>query len=547
MFLKPTPPPYDPLDWAKRPFPDKSRMVCNAWAMQGYGTPIAIYFVYVLKILLYVAGWIFFCRFTPGMGSVSGLGSWWLQPEAFQKAILWSLLFEIVGLGCGSGPLTGRYLPPLGGALYFLRPGTTKLALFPRAPIIGGTRRTWLDVLAYAGTLALLIVALTSPHVSKPILGAIAIAVAFLGVLDKTLFLCARGEHYWTTILVIVLSTQSFIPAAKGVHAALWFWAGVSKLNHHFPSVVGVMTSNNPFLRVPSIRRLMYRHYPDDLSPSRIATYMGHAGTLLELGVPVLLLVGRGGPVTLVGLCLMLALHGFITSNVPMGVPLEWNVMMVYGGFFLFWKHAGVSLLSMNAPAFAALLSMCVAVPLLGNFFPAKVPFLMAMRYYAGNWAYSIWLFRHGSEAKLDAIKKSSPWIYDQLDRLYDRSTSVGIFGKVMAFRLMHLHGRLLPELVPKAVAKLDEYEWLDGEVVAGLLLGWNFGDGHLHDERLLRIVQERCSFDEGELRCIMVEAQPLFGSTLQYRILDAKTGLMEQGHARVRDLRQLQPWGRGT
>jgi hypothetical protein len=36
-LLYPVPPPYDPLDWVKRPFPERARMVCQAWALQGYG------------------------------------------------------------------------------------------------------------------------------------------------------------------------------------------------------------------------------------------------------------------------------------------------------------------------------------------------------------------------------------------------------------------------------------------------------------------------------------------------------------------------------
>jgi hypothetical protein len=542
VFIKPIPPPYDPLEWAKRPFPEKSRMVCHAWAMQGYGTPLAVYLVYALKIGLYVAGWLFFCRFTPGMGGLSDIGAWWLRPEAFQKAILWSMLFEILGLGCGSGPLTGRYVPPLGGFLYFLRPGTTKLPAFPGVPVVGSSRRSLLDVLVYAAHAGLVIFALTSAQPSREVWIGIALLLLFLGVLDKTLFLCARGEHYWTTIAVFALSA-SFIPGAKAVHAALWFWAGVSKLNHHFPGVVGVMTSNNPFIRVKAVRKAMYRNYPDDMSPSGLATYMGHAGTLLELGVPLVLLFGDGGTWTLVGLLMMLALHGFITSNIPMGVPLEWNVMMVYGGFFLFWKHADVSVLSMSAPVAIVVVTMCVLVPLLGNLFPARVPFLLAMRYYAGNWAYSIWLFQHGSEKRLEKLTKSSGWIYDQLGRVYDRSACVGIVGKVMAFRLMHLHGRLLQKLIPKAVDDPSRYEWLDGEIVAGIVLGWNFGDGHLHKEELLHSVQEQCGFEAGELRCVMVEAQPLFGSTLDWRIHDAKAGLIERGTARIDELRKLQPW----
>src|SRR5439155_23212401 len=159
----PVAPPYDPLEWASKPFAEKSRLVCRAWAMQGYGTPLFVYAFYLVKVLAYVAGWWLFCGFTPGMGELRNLSTWWLSPVAFQKAILWSMLFEILGLGCGSGPLTGRYYPPFGGFLYFLRPGTTKLAVWPRLPLVGGIRRSWFDVLLYAAVLGVLVATLVAP------------------------------------------------------------------------------------------------------------------------------------------------------------------------------------------------------------------------------------------------------------------------------------------------------------------------------------------------------------------------------------------------
>jgi hypothetical protein len=186
---------------------------------------------------------------------------------------------------------------------------------------------------------------------------------------------------------------------------------------------------------------------------------------------------------------------------------------------------------------------MLVVLPLAGNLVPARFSFLLAMRYYAGNWAYSIWLFRGESYRKLERLIKSSAWVHDQLERLYDRAAAVGLFGKVMGFRLMHLHGRALSILVPKAVRRLEDYEWVDGEVVAGIALGWNFGEGHLHQEQLLSAIQERCDFEEDELRCIFVEAQPMGRATLAYRIVDAKTGMVEAGELPVAELRSRQPW----
>lgn len=543
-LLDPTPPPYDPLEWIRKPLPERGRMVCESWALQGYGTPSYVYAVYALKLALYVWAWIFFCGRSSALGDLSEIAAWWLHPVAFTKAILWSTAFELLGLGCGSGPLTGRYLPPVGGFLYFLRPGTTKRPMFERAPLLGGHRRTWLDVALYAATIALLLRALMAEAPGVEHLAPIVVALVVLGLADRTLFLAARGEHYWTTMVCMVFA-GNWIAGAKAVQLALWFWAGVSKLNAHFPTVVAVMTSNSPVLRFAWLRRRMYRRFPDDLRPSRLATVMAHAGASLEFGVPLVLLFATGGTPLVVGIVLMLMLHGYITSNVPMGVPIEWNFMVVYGGFALFWAHPEVTILDLGSiPVGLFLLVALVAIPLVGNLWPHTVSFLLAMRYYAGNWAYSIWLFRGEGFRKLDRLTKSSPWIYDQLERVYDHRTSVGLVGKVLGFRMMHLHGRALSLLLPRAVDRYEDYEHVDGEIAAGLVLGWNFGDGHLHDEALVRAVQAQCGFEPGELRCVMVEAQPLFGATQRWRIVDAATGRVDAGVLRVDELRQMQPWG---
>ena len=122
---------------------------------------------------------------------------------------------------------------------------------------------------------------------------------------------------------------------------------------------------------------------------------MAHIGTGFEFAVPIVLVSGSGGTVTTVGLVLMLVLHVYITSHVPMGVPIEWNFMVVYAAFFLFGENAAVSLLDVGSvPLAVVLVISCIAIPLLGNFKPRLVSFLLAMRYYAGNWPYGVWLFR---------------------------------------------------------------------------------------------------------------------------------------------------------
>ena len=112
---------------------------------------------------------------------------------------------------------------------------------------------------------------------------------------------------------------------------------------------------------------------------------------------------------------------------------------------------------------------------------------------------------------------------------------------------LQDKQGRVLLETIPRALPDVDDYEWVEGEIVAGLALGWNFGDGHLNGMQLLEAIQEQCGFEEGELRVIMVESQPLFGSTMAWKIVDAASGVLEEGETRIADMREMQPWPTGA
>jgi hypothetical protein len=541
-FMTPLVPEYDPIEWAQKPFAERARLACESYAVQGWGSPSSVYLFYGFKILLYVAGWWLFCSFSPGPHGLGAIDKWAFTPVAFEKAVLWSMMFEGLGLGCGSGPLTARYVPPFTAFLHFLRPGTTKRPMFADLPVLGGYRRTWLDAVLYAAAQALLLSALFSSTVPKGLLIAIVAIYVVLALADKTIFLSARGEHYWTAVTLFALATN-FIPAAKALWIGLWFWAGFSKLNHHFTSVVCVMNSNAPATSfVPSLRKRFYRHFPDDLRPSAFAN-IAHGGIALEFGIPIIMLIAHGGTLTKVGLVMMVFLHLFISSQVPAGVPLEWNVMMVYGGFFLFSKHAHVSIFSMTPASGVFLAVMVIVVPLLGNLFPSRISFLMAMRYYAGNWPFSIWLFRGESYRKLDQVKKAAGWVPDQLTKFYDVPTAVAVASRTVGWRLMHLQGRALSDLIPRAVDRFEDYTWVDGELVCGLVLGYNFGDGHLHDEEFLAAVQDQCGFEEGELRVIMIEAQPVGRRTCHYRIHDARTGKLADGLLDIEELRKRQAW----
>jgi len=545
-------PPYEPARLLSAPFPERVRLVCRTWASQVNPTLRVVMAMYWAKyLLLYVGGWAFFVSFSAGYPGFTAPGGWAFTEVAFQKALLWSIFYELAGFGCGMGPMNARFNPPLGGFLHFLRPGTTKLPLFPGLPVVGGIQRTWLDVGLYAANQLLLLRALLAPEVTPALLWPSLVLIPLLGISDKTLFLAARAEHYWVALvcLTVAYAGALWLSACKLVWCAIWFWAATSKLNHHFPSVIMVMMNNGPFF--PKwLKKRLFVSYPDDLRPSRLAAQMAHGGTFTEYMIPVVLLLSSGSPtVTALMLFVMCGFHGFIALNNPSGMPIEWNILMIYGGIFLFGFHPEASVLAVGSLPLLALFLFVwlLLVPLVGNFVPSRVSFLLAMRYYAGNWAYNIWLVRKGSAAKFKKLVKAAGTFREQLEKMVPHPTGVDVAVTLaMAHRFMHFEGRPLLEALPRAVDDIDAYDWMEGEVLGGMVLGWNFGDGHLNGRQLLEAVQAQCGFEPGEVRVVMVESQPLFGRSMRWQIVDAASGLVEQGETELAPMRGVQPWPTG-
>jgi hypothetical protein len=566
-FMSPELPDVDFKTWPTLPRATRLQVVTRHWAEHGFGTPYAVYLLYLIKIALYVAAPAAIISLTPGLGGLSHIADWWTQPIVYQKVIIFTLLFEVLGLGCGSGPLTGRFMPPIGGILYWLRPNTIRLPAWPdKVPFTRGDSRSVIDVALYAVVLAGAVWALLSPGSpgqggpGLPGIGGVGlvnpvlvvptiVALALLGLRDKTIFLAARGEHYWLKLFVFFFPFSDQVAAFKIIMLCLWWGAAISKLNHHFPYVVSVMTSNNALLRsrlFNPIKHLLYRDHVNDLRPTLLPKLMAHVGgTTAELIVPtVLVFVAGDQPWRWFLIGFMVIFHLNILSNLPMGVPLEWNVFFIFSLFYLFGHYGAIRATDLRSPLLLALVIAVVAIVIAGNLFPEKISFLPAMRYYAGNWATSLWCFRAGAEDKIEAdIVKSSALVVNQLAKLYDADIAEVMSDKVAAFRAMHTHGRALNGLLPRAIDNEADYKVREGEVVAGPLVGWNFGEGHLHNEQLLEAVQRRCNFADGDVRVIILEGQPIHVQKQWYRIVDAKSGLIEAGYVTVEDMLSRQPW----
>jgi hypothetical protein len=554
-LLDPAPPPFEVAEWRRLPHLQRIKPLAQDWALNGFGTPIAVYFLYVFKVLAYAG---------IGFLAIEATSGWphWTEPIVFEKAVVWTMLWEVLGLGAGSLPLTLRFSPMVGGFLYWLRPGTTRLPPWPeRVPGTPGTTRTWLDVSLYGALLAALVFLLLSGGVDgsapwasgeaarlSPVAVAVMLAIlALLGLRDKVPFLAARAEIYGNLSLIFLFPLTNLVIAAQLVFFCIWWGAASSKLNRHFPFVVTVMISNTPWNRSRAMKRRLYRRHPEDLLPSRLGAAAAHLGTVIEFTLPLVLVLTSGGIVQTLAIAGMVIFHAHIFSTFPLAVPLEWNVFMIFGLLVLFGHYGGVPFSTLDDPLLLVVLALtCVGLPVLGNLRPDLVSFLPSMRYYAGNWATSQWLFRRdtGAEAKLDRdLVKAAPTVGVQLEKFYEPELIDVLLYKGLAFRSMHSHGRALNALTGRAVEDIEDYDVREGELVAGVVLGYNFGDGHFHDQRLLAAVQERCHFAPGEVRVVTLESQPAQVQRQRYRIWDAAEGLIEEGYVDVAEMAKQQPW----
>jgi hypothetical protein len=565
-FLKQDTPQINFQEWSKGTRAEKIIPMARHWAEVGFGTPVVLHLFYVVKIGLYIlAAWLLALT-TEGLGGLAGftnVAHWYAEPIVFEKVVLYTMLFEVVGLGCGFGPLNNRFFPPMGSILYWLRPGTIRLPPWPnRIPLTKGDERTAVDALLYGALLVLLVIAIFSDGTGPlPALGtavgvlpawqiwAVLGVLAVLGLRDKVIFLAARGEVYasFTVAFLFAGYGVDMILGAKLMCLVIWLGAATSKLNKHFPFVISTMMSNNPVFRPRFIKRAFFEHFPDDLRPGRPSRWLAHFSTAIEGLVPLVLFFSHGGWPTAIAAFVMLCFHFGILSSIPMGVPLEWNVFMMFSVLALFVGHASVGLGDLTTPLPILLFAVVAGTVVTGNLLPRKVSFLPGMRYYAGNWDTTLWCIKPSADEKIArGIVAIASMPAAQLEKFYGSKEAAQIpMYMGYAFRAFNTHGRALFTLAHRAMAGYDEDDYVltDGERLCSTAIGWNFGDGHFSNEQLVAALHKRCHFEPGEVRVVMLDAQPIHKQTQQYRLVDAATGEFERGYVRVADMVTRQPW----
>jgi hypothetical protein len=158
-----------------------------------------------------------------------------------------------------------------------------------------------------------------------------------------------------------------------------------------------------------------------------------------------------------------------------------------------------------------------------------------------------MWCIKASAEEKIArGIVSIATMPAAQLEKLYGSKEAAQIpLYMGYAFRAFNTHGKALFTLVHRAMNGQNEAEYsiTDGERICSMAIGWNFGDGHMHNEQLIAAMQKRCGFEPGEVRVVLLDAQPIHRQRQAYRLVDAATGEFESGYVDVADMVTRQPW----
>jgi hypothetical protein len=156
-----------------------------------------------------------------------------------------------------------------------------------------------------------------------------------------------------------------------------------------------------------------------------------------------------------------------------------------------------------------------------------------------------MWALAPGAEAKLDRhIVKGAPMQKVQLAAIYGAEAAEIVMQQTLGWRALHSQGRGLNSVMINQLGDdIDTYSLLEGEFACNAIIGFNFGDGHLHDHHLIEAIQARCAFAPGEFVVVWVESEPVGNGRQQYLVIDAAVGIVERGSWAVKDAIEQQPW----
>ncbi|CAE7249174.1 prmt9 [Symbiodinium sp. CCMP2592] len=329
-----------------------------------------------------------------------------------QKLLVFWNMWEALGLGVISGPMHAKVNPPFQDWWYRWTVGTMKYNA-PFLPCLPN-RRNYLDVLVEGVLMYMLTVrVLVSPEVTP----------ALMWIYE---FLFDYGQHMHTygTQTMYCFFCMCFT-VEQGQVAGLqlfmtWFYlcSGWCKIGPWFKYLnVSNLWSAKYMVSMPWsdwYRRVMYKGYKDsdpDYHLTRAATVFSAACAVSETLGPMLVLSNSDSVVTF-GIIFICCMHLYIISTLIVDV-FTWNFVDALLYIFLFGCYGPAVGGPMGLqwhdvpkihPAMAAFLLAHALYSVYGNFVPSHVPYVVAHRHAAGNFAQGVLLVRISAAAKLGKV-----------------------------------------------------------------------------------------------------------------------------------------------
>ena len=303
-FFEPSPPPFDLEEWKAKPHLSRLKPLVQDWGANGFGSPTFVYLVYALKLVVFCVG-----------GAVRDLADararLALRPRRLVDAA--DRLREAGGLAAALGDPRARRrvdaaqlpLQPAdrrrrstgcGPGRCGCRPGRTGCRS-PRgrpAPgsTSGSTRGCWPPAIFLLGASGVDRSA-TSRASCRRRGSRCCSACSGCSACATRSRSSGPGRRSTRTVLVVGLfPVEHWVVAWQFVFLFIWWGAASSKLNSHFPFVVSTMMSNAPLIP-RAIKRRLWRDYPEDMMPSRLAA--GDRALRHGAGVPLAGAAGLSG------------------------------------------------------------------------------------------------------------------------------------------------------------------------------------------------------------------------------------------------------------
>ena len=91
-------PPVDPATFMDKPYQERLKTLTRHWVEYGFGSPKVIMVMYLLKLVFFYAlGGVLVATLTSHLNPLDP-SAWFFQPVFYEKAVLWTVLLECLGI-----------------------------------------------------------------------------------------------------------------------------------------------------------------------------------------------------------------------------------------------------------------------------------------------------------------------------------------------------------------------------------------------------------------------------------------------------------------